>query len=269
MLVKDEADVIASTIRNLLFQVDEIFVADNCSSDGTYEILREMRGPIRLSSDHDPAYWQSKKTTQLAMQALDAGHSWVIPCDADEMWYVAALPERPIREFLAGLAPDVHVVKAELYNHVPTRPDAIRADQVFEMIPWRKRERSPLPKVACRLHDSLVIEAGNHSARYSGPALAGGGLCVRHFSWRSPAQYVRKIRNGIAAYAMTDLDPSIGEHWRMWDRIYFDHDLEEIADVGRELAPDKIVRDHFNQWFYARRPEADESLIHDPAPVRY
>ena len=34
-------------------------------------------------------------------------------------------------------------------------------------------------------------------------ALVAGGLVIRHFSWRSEEQYLRKIRNGQAAYAAT------------------------------------------------------------------
>lgn len=41
MLVKDESDIIETTIRHLLWHVDEVIVADNMSTDGTYDILHE------------------------------------------------------------------------------------------------------------------------------------------------------------------------------------------------------------------------------------
>jgi hypothetical protein len=250
MLVKDERDIIGYTIRHLLEQVDAVIVADNGSTDGTREYLYESFGEderVWVKDDADPAYFQSRKTTALAMDALAAGHSWVIPCDADEFWY--SPDGRTISDYLAGLAPDQHIVKVPLFNHIPTARDS-QFKSPFKRIGWRKRERGVLPKVACRLHSSLVIEAGNHGARYDGPALASQGLTIRHFSWRTAEQFLLKVRNGVAAYAATDLPEGIGEHWRMW------------ADVS-----DEAILEHFHVWFSSERPEEDDSLIYDPAPV--
>jgi glycosyltransferase involved in cell wall biosynthesis len=285
MLVKDEADIIAATIEHLLGQVDEIIVADNGSTDGTLEILAGYPAgyPLEVQLDTELGYWQSRKTTQLAMEALARGHQWVVPCDADEFWYAPDL--RPISDFLAGLAPDTQVVKAPLFHHLPTALDPPADCEVcensgvavgerhgettidlvedpcsaceglvepnpFKRIGWRKREQGALPKVACRLRPDLVIEAGNHSATTSGTGASSSGLVVRHYSWRSAAQYVRKIRNGAAAYAATTLPQTTGEHWRMWDD-----------------KPDEALVDHFNAWFHSGDPYADDTLIYDPAPL--
>lgn len=280
MLVKDEADIIGYTVEHLLGQVDHVIVADNGSTDGTKDILGRIQesvsdGGFRLTliDDDNPAYYQSQKTTELAMLALEAGHSWVVPCDADEWWY--ATDGRRLADFLDGLAPDVQIVEALLYNHIPTaldppaecaacgstgfrsRRDGIHclqchgevAPSPFRRLGWRKREHGALPKVAARLRPDLVIEPGNHGASTQGTALRSGGFAVRHFSWRSPDQYVRKIRNGERAYAATDLPPSLGTHWRMW-----------------EGQPDEALEDHFRTWFWSSSPTADSSLIYDPAP---
>lgn len=254
VLVKDEEDIIEDVVCHLAYHVDEIIVRDNMSTDGTLEKLQVLKESftdmLDVATDEEIGYWQSRKMTQLAQYALSKGHTWVVPCDADECWYVGADIERRIADYLAGLAPDVHIVRASLYNHIPTSRDDERL-QPFKRIGWRKRERAPLHKVACRLHPSLVIEAGNHAARYAGAALASDGLVVRHFSWRTPEQYVRKIVNGLAAYAATDLPDSLGIHWRMWEGS----SKEEIVN-------------HFRTWFYSYRPEEDDSLIYDPAPWR-
>lgn len=73
------------------------------------------------------------------------------------------------------------------------------------------------------------------------------GLHVRHFSWRTVEQYVRKIRNGELAYAATDLPETTGRHWR--------------AFAGKK---DSAVADHFWEWFYFNDPEADDSMMFDP-----
>jgi hypothetical protein len=100
----------------------------------------------------------------------------------------------------------------------------------------------------------LEIRQGNHSAWAPGTGLTVAGLCVRHFSWRSAEQYERKIANGYRAYAATTLPEGVGAHWRMF---------------GAPDAPDfsQRVQEHFRQWFWVAEPQADRSLIYDPAPM--
>ena len=247
MLVRDEADIIEATVRHLLEQVDEVLVADNRSTDGTREILEGL--PVVLRDDDEVGYWQSRKTTRYAHEMRARGHRWVVPCDADEIWY--APDSRSISRFLAGQAPDIAIVKADLYNHVPTGRDEAVADPTVR-IGWRIREAGALPKVAVKVsRGDFVIHAGNHGADVGGRPMRGGGLVIRHFPWRSEEQYLRKIRNGLEAYEATDLDPRLGEHWRMF--------------AGQ---PDEAILDHYRRWFHFEEPEReDDLLIFDPAPV--
>jgi hypothetical protein len=191
------------------------------------------------------------------------GHDWVIPCDADERW-TAEGDGRPIRDYLRSFAPDVEAVAARVFHYLPTALDPAEhlAPSPFERIGWRLAQPSGLPKVACRLVDGLVIDAGNHGCRINGrlPHLTGGGLRVDHYSWRSPEQYARKIRNGARAYAATDLPEDIGGHWRMWG----DPDRPEL---------DNDAAAHFRRYFWAAEPpyapgsQDTESLVFDPAVV--
>lgn len=256
MIVKDEVDIITPIIRHLAYHVDHLIIRDNLSSDGTWESLCSLRDTygsdfMDLDRDDEVGYWQSRKMTELAQLALNQGYSWVIPCDADECWYVGIDPARRLADFLSGTGPDVQLIRAELYNHIPSSEDKGGDVNPLRRIQWRKRERSPLWKVACRAHESLVIHAGNHHASYIGNALAGYGLVIRHFSWRSPEQYLLKIRNGIEAYSKTDLPEGTGAHWRMW-----------------EGASDEAITDHYMRWFQSSVPSADDSLILDPCPYK-
>lgn len=222
MLVKDEADVIGATVGHLLAHVDEVIVADNLSGDGTREILEQL--PITLLTDSDPAYYQAEKTTRLAQRALAAGHQWVVPCDADEIWQT---PGR-IADALASLPPDVDVAVAWLNDHVPTDVDDPTIADPFTRMGWRQVARGGLPKVACRLKPDLRIHQGNHGCTYSGPVRGVDGLLsIRHFPYRSVEQMISKARNGGHAYKLTDLDEGTGWHWRLMGQV-----LEQEGEPG-------------------------------------
>lgn len=87
-MVKNEADIIEQTIRHLLNQgVEHILVADNGSTDGTYELLQELSKslPVHVIQDREVAYYQSEKMMWLADQVTEAGAEWIVPFDADEL----------------------------------------------------------------------------------------------------------------------------------------------------------------------------------------
>jgi glycosyltransferase involved in cell wall biosynthesis len=256
-MVKDEADIIATTIEHLLMHTDEIVCADNGSSDATPEILRLIAlRDERLTVLHDGevGYYQSRKMTALADAARVLGHDWVLPCDADEIWH-SEETEVPIRLLLDRQPPDVGIVTAELFDHITTGeiPEETVDLPVQRMI-WRKRKAGGLPKVAARLLPGLVIEQGNHGAHYPGEVKQVRGLAVRHFPYRSVQQFVSKVQNGAKAYAETDLPWDQGRHWREYGRWYYEGGVEALREI-------------YAAWLHVERPDRDLTLILDPAPL--
>lgn len=246
-MVKDEADVIAGTLLHMADEVDRLIVADNGSTDGTREILAELGDslPLVVVDDPDPAYYQSEKMTRLASMAADAGATWVVPFDADELW----LGEDRLSVVLA--ATDADIVTATLFNHFPTAVDPAGEDP-FVTIQWRHRDPAPLPKVAFRWRDGAIIHQGNHGVTMPREGGTRPGLAVRHFPYRTVDQFIHKARNGAAAYARTDLPADIGAHWRGYGTILERHGAEGLAEV---------FRTHF--WHLS---PADAGLVLDPAP---
>lgn len=248
-MVRDEADIVATTVRHMLDQVDRVIVADNGSVDGTRDILADL--DVTVIDDAEPGYYQSRKMTRLARRAALEGATWVVPFDADEIWYSRFHPT--IAELLESLAPQWLAARAELFDHVATGSDPDVPDPVARL-GWRRRDPVPLPKVACRVRADLVIEQGNHAATYEGGTTAfEGDLVVRHFPYRSAAQFVRKARNGAEAYAATDLPDDVGAHWRQYGDLLRAHGPEALEGV-------------FRDWFWCAAPKGDPTLIYDPAP---
>lgn len=250
-MVRDEADVIAGTLRHMAEEgVAGIIVADNCSVDGTRDILSELAHdlPLVVLDDPDPAYHQSDKMTFLARQAVDRGATWIVPFDADEVWVFEG---DTIANELGATEADI--VTAELRNYFPSAIDPA-GDDPFRTIQWRQRHPAPLPKVAFRWEADCVIHQGNHGVtRLSGGAVASG-LRVCHFPYRTAEQFVRKARNGAAAYAATDLPEEVGAHWRGYGAILERHGVEALEAV-------------FRQYFWNLSP-ADAGMVFDPAPYR-
>lgn len=266
-MARDEEDVIRSTVAHMLAEADAVIVADNLSTDRTREILDEpaasSAGRLVVVEDLDPAYRQSEKMTELARRArLDLGAEWVVPFDADEWWYS---PFGRIADVLDTVAPQWLIVPAPLFDHVATAEDNPLELDPVRRLGWRRRDRNFLPKVAARWRRDLVIDQGNHGATYSGRGTVFDELLVvRHFPYRSPAQVVRKVRNGAAAYAAggSSIPETFGAHWRQWGRLLDERGEEAIAEL-------------FHAWYWRDAPRAplvlpdgerQPALLFDPAP---
>lgn len=250
-MVRDEADVIVGTLRHMAEEgLDGIIVADNRSVDGTRDLLADLARdlPLVVVDDPDPAYLQSHKMTYLARLAAERGATWIVPFDADELWLFQG-----DRIGLELQRCDADVVTAELRNYFPSAIDPEGTDP-FRTIRWRQRDRAPLPKVAFRWETNCIIHQGNHGVTRPSGGKAIAGLTVCHFPYRSAEQFVRKARNGAAAYAATDLPPDVGAHWRGYG---------EILERGGEGA----LHDVFREYFWELSP-ADAGLVLDPAPYR-
>ena len=249
-MVKDEADIIAGTIRHMAGECDQLIVADNNSTDGTRKILDELAYELpnlTVVDDPDPAYYQSAKMTALANLAAAEGATWIVPFDADELWTSA----HRIADVLPGL--DVPVADAPLFNHLRTACDVDHSDPFTSMV-WRQPHPGKLHKVAFRFEQGAVIHQGNHGVTLPSGSVSVPALEIRHYPVRSPEQFIRKAINGANAYAQTDLPQSQGEHWRSYGQLY-----DRFGEQG-------LTEVYFEHWWY--RSPTDAGLVRDPAPYR-
>jgi glycosyltransferase involved in cell wall biosynthesis len=248
-MVRDEEDVIETVLRHMATQVDEIIVADNRSVDGTAKIIDRLMSdglPIMYQFDPEVGYMQSEKTTRLAHVAgQELGATWIVPFDADEIWYSSW---GRLGDFLRSMK-GVDIVQANLFDHVCTALDDPDEPDPVKRIGWRRDYCAPLPKVACRYDPNLIIGMGNHEAWNDrrGLRTAQHKVAIRHFPYRSVDQIIRKIRNGAEAYAATDLPADYGAHWRQWGVILERDGEEAIAEL-------------FRKWYWREHPGVKISI---------
>ncbi len=241
-MVRDEEDVIGYTLSHLLAEgVDHIIVSDNRSTDCTPRILQafEATNQVTVLQDEEVGYYQSEKMTRLAHMAYGMGADWVLPFDADELWYSE---EGTVAEVLADC--DADVVKATEHKHWPTTSDPDQPNPFLAM-PYKEPTPNRLAKVAFRASPTTMVHMGNHDVDSAGPTRIGDLLQMRHFPYRSFPQFCRKVKNGREAYQATNLHGGYGTHWRTMGAM----SPQELHD----------------QWMsWVDKP----GLVLDPAPVR-
>lgn len=257
-MVRDELDVIEYTLRHLASEgVDGIIVADNGSVDGTFEWLKTLEDQTDLGchfmllQDPEVGYYQSRKMTTLVDIARQMGADWVIPFDADEVWWADG---GSLHDVVAKLdAADLQPRAAALHNYFPTKNPPKNTPNPFQRILRRDPQPAPLPKVLVRPVPGIQIHQGNHGATVPGvlPRYLRSSLHVGHFPWRSYAQFERKVRNGLEAYRATDLPEDMGAHWRSYGEMLETH------------GPDAL-RAHYETWF----EDPAIALVTDPVPYR-
>ena len=250
-MVKNEQDVLDTVLRHLLAEgVDHLIVADNLSTDNTPHILNDLEAcgaPITVVQDHVLAYVQDSKMSRLARRAYEAGADWVLPFDADEIWYgVDPQTGEPTRiaDVLAQVDPEIQVIRAFGWDHIARGPDVWADCRHLRFSPWRRAETQKLAKVAFRAHPGARMHMGNHDVTLPGPSVIGP-LAFRHFQYRSLEQMTTKLRQGREAYEASDVHPMHGTHWRAGG-------LKSDAGLAAEWA--ELC--------------AEDGLIFDPAPIR-
>jgi hypothetical protein len=265
-MMRDEEDVAEHVVRHLLSSdIDGVIIAENLSADLTLNKQESVHAwaaknypavDFQIIHDAQPAYYQWSKMTALAHLAGRRGATIILPFDADEVWYAPEFPS--LRAYFSAQGSDTWVFEAEMFNHIASGSD-LKTGNPFVDIQYRRSDLSTTKKIAFRYQDDVVLDQGNHVVAYQSrsdqilPSV--GGLCIRHFQWRGEKHFLQKIKNGAAAYKLTDLPETIGSHWRSYGEV--------LANEG-ETAALKI----YHTYFYVPSPETESGLILDPAPVR-
>lgn len=231
-VVKNEADIIETTLRHMACEVDRIIVGDNRSTDGTRAILDRLalELPLEVVDEPDPGHHQAERITRYAQQP-DA--TWIVPFDADEIWYS---DHGRIADILDEAPDGLGVLACTGWDHIT------RNDQPWS--PWRRTDPQTYPKVIFRAHPDAVVHEGNHGVDHPLPS-GEGPIQYRHFQWRDFDQYRRKIRDGAKAADAAGQDAMYAAHWR---------ELAALDDIALQA-----------KWLTLC---GEGGLVFDPPPIR-
>ena len=191
-VVKNELDIIPYVLDHFFAQgIDRIIIADNLSTDGTREYLRQRAqedSRLIFAEDNCDRHIQSEKITYLSHLAWRSGARWIIPFDGDEFWYAE---DKKLGDFLRNAPDNMGIYYAGFHHTVPTvelPENIVDTELVMDIL-------LPLPRQVCfPLSPFAVVVPGNHDVCRLGKAEQR--LEIVHLQYRGIAQIARKVRVG-------------------------------------------------------------------------
>jgi hypothetical protein len=233
-VVKDEAVRLEGALRRLVAGgVDVVVVADNRSTDSTRELLQELAGelPLLVLDYRDEAFYQGQAISLLARSASRCGASWIVPFDADELWFGV---DGTIKEELHSCGGDAAV--ADMYDFLP-HPDVMSSADPYSTMLWRTRE-PVIRKVAFRAHLLASVSSGAHLVSQPTRRVYGH-LRVRHYPYLGFQHFAQKGKQRVEARDRTDLPKNISGHLRRLAAL----DDTELRDEWRRICTEDLVED--------------------------
>jgi hypothetical protein len=259
-MVRNDGDILPYTIAHLIYEgVSGFVIADNLSDDETPDILEMFKAissvPVHIIQDTTLAFDQGKKMTHLANVAFDLGASYVVPFDADELWY-SYDPKMNLCDLVRSTKADA--IGVPLWNHKRTRLDPPIPNPILSMCYRKVTANAPeFAKVIVRWKPGYALRDGNHSVAYpDGITIAGPAtmIGIRHFPFRSPRQFLKRIKDSMQAYRFTKLNKIDHVHKRVY--------ASEIYFMGEEHALKT-----YESWILENPDAPDSGVVCDPAPL--
>jgi hypothetical protein len=212
MPVRDEADLLAQSLEQILQWVDTITILDTGSADETWEIVQDFakRDSRVRPLSKKPVYYQESPIRGLlfehARRDMENG-DWFLRVDTDEFHHLS--PRDFVKE---RLAPHETIVWHQYYDFRLTEPEAAAWERGEETVADRSRPITDRrrwytistysePRM-CRYRSTMKWPP-TVSFPYNAGFVARERLPIRHYPYRDPEQLDRrcKIRLFTMAYS--------------------------------------------------------------------
>lgn len=184
MMFRDEADILDQCLQHWQsLGIDKFYLCDNGSIDSSYLIAKKY-DPDTIKDMR--TNWPGREVlNKLKNKALEDGHTWIFPIDADEF---LTLPHKhTLHEWLAKYDDTPQYCWGEI-KYLNIRPNG--------KLDWQEPHR----KVFGKLHPDWMISMGNHVIEHNVATLDPYGAYYRHYSLRSYPQFRQKMINYMTAF---------------------------------------------------------------------
>ena len=246
--VRDEADIIGESLREMLQWADAIYIFDTGSVDDTWEIIQDWaaRDQRVIPLRKDAVYYSETHLRgwlfHHARQKMRNG-DWFLRVDADEFHHV------PPPEFVRSrLRPHETIVWHQYYDFCLTASEVEAWNEGRETLADRRRsiaERRRRYKCSiyseprlCRYRESMRWPS-TVSFPYNSGFVARERLPIRHYPHRDPVQLDRRCRLRALMREDPAWAPGTGTHWSIseWQKFVTPDDLPELQywKPGAEL----------------------------------
>lgn len=226
MIVKDEADVIVPILKHVQQWADRVFVYDNGSTDGTWELAKDQANDIVVPWKREDIPFHNGLRSRVFNEfrhESSEGDWWCYRMDADEFY-----ADSP-KEVLAAVPKRYHTVARKSINFCITKEDL----QEYEFTGDFESDVSHIRYVKKTAKLENRFFRYRHSVRWeeNGACTVNGivwphTIPVLHYQWRSPAQIQKRLekkhiylqekdfRKGRIAESQIDRRPLPPDEWK-------------------------------------------------------
>lgn len=198
LVVKDEVDVIALSLKDACRWSDKVIVIDNGSSDGTWEAINQLASQepkiIPFMRYDGPFHIGLRsKAFKAFRKEMRYGDWWCVRLDADELY------TGDVRSFLSNVPWYFRTVKKRSDDYVITHEDLDEGIITGDFEKDRQRIRYALPERReerrFMRHSPLLVWLSHWRYPHPWGLVAKERIEVAHYQYRSVEQMQRRFQN--------------------------------------------------------------------------
>jgi hypothetical protein len=204
MTVFNEADIIESSIRRLNMEGVKVWVIDNWSNDGSFEIAKRLIGSGVITVERYPAagptatFDWSNLLSRVEEIAAQIPNGWVVHHDVDEyrMSPWVGVNFRTALHYVESLG--FNAVDHTVVAHQPTDNSFRAGSDLVEALPYFEFGNRPgyFMQIKAWRAPGMPIDlasSGGHQAQFPGRRVFPFNFLLRHYPIRSQAQGMKKV----------------------------------------------------------------------------
>jgi len=235
-LIKNEADIIEYSLNKASEWADKLFVFDNGSTDGTWEIVQGMKNEKVIPVISDPCTFKDSLRGNLYnvfKDELEDG-DWVVIQDGDEFFF-----DDP-REFVKKVSLKYHFVGGKKIDYFITKEDIKEFDvgpkfeNNLDKIKYYNPESWSEPRLI-RYRKNLEWGKNDSFPKYMG-IICPDQIRIKHYPQRSPEQM--KVRHG----ARKVIKSNGGDWYNQWEGNDWEDHLRSRKELESSTDPEVVFR---------------------------